>query len=123
MATVVVTLENLREQLSRPGIVLFDFWADWCAPCRAFAPIYEAASEQHHDIRFGKIDTEDQPELAEAFGIQSIPTIIAFRDGLPVFAEAGSLPPDALEALITAIRGLDMEEVRKQLEQDRDGPG
>jgi len=123
MATVDVTLENLRENLSSPGITLLDFWAEWCAPCRGFAPVFEAASERHDDIRFGKIDTEAQPELAEAFGIRSIPTLVAFRDGLPVFAQSGALPPDALEALITAIRGLDMEEVRRQLDKEGDGPG
>src|SRR5688500_6949932 len=93
MATVDVTLENLRESLSRPGITLLDFWASWCGPCRGFAPTYEAASETHADIRFGKVDTEAQPELAEAFGIKSIPTIVAFRDGLPVFAQAARCRP------------------------------
>lgn len=115
MATLELTSENFDEVTTRDGIVLVDFWASWCAPCRRFAPVYERASETHQDITFGKVDTEAQPELAQKFDIRSIPTIMAIRDGVVVFARAGALPEATLESLISKIRALDMDQVRQEL--------
>ncbi|GAA2826259.1 thioredoxin [Leucobacter komagatae] len=117
MSTVEITKDNLEQTISAGGIVLLDFWAAWCGPCRSFAPVFETASEENSDIVFGKIDTEAEQELAGMFGITSIPTIMAFRDGINVFAQAGALPAPTLTQLIDAVRGLDMDEVRTQLAQ------
>ena len=115
MATVAVTKENLDETLSDNEIVFLDFWADWCRPCHQFAPVFEQASDKHTDITFGKIDTEDQQQIAAAANIRSIPTLMAFRDGILVFSQAGALPAPSLEQLIGAVRDLDMEDVRRQI--------
>ncbi|MEE6259470.1 thioredoxin [Plantactinospora sonchi] len=115
MATVELTTANFDEVTEQPGIVLVDFWADWCGPCKRFAPIYERSSEKHEDVVFGKVDTEAQQDLAVRYGIQSIPTIMAVRDGVVVFAQPGMLPESALESLIEQVQALDMEDVRKQL--------
>jgi thioredoxin 1 len=115
MATVELTTGNFDEVTGKDGIVLVDFWASWCGPCVRFAPVYKEASEKHTDIVFGKVDTEAQPELAAKFDIQAIPTIMAIRDGVIVFAQPGALPGSALESLIGKVQELDMEDVRKQL--------
>ncbi len=115
MATVEVTSDNFKSLIEKPGVVLLDFWAEWCGPCRAFAPVFEKASEAHTDVVFGKIDTEDQQELAGAAGIQAIPTLMLFRDGVLLFRESGALPPAALEELVSQAKQLDMDKVRAEI--------
>lgn len=117
MATVALTSATFEPTVTGDGIVLVDFWAGWCGPCRRFAPVFEQASQQNPDVVFAKVDTEAEPALAGALRITSIPTLMAFRDGVLVFAQPGALPPAALDQLITAVRGLDMDEVRGKLAQ------
>jgi thioredoxin 1 len=112
MATVALTADTFTPTVTGAGIVLVDFWAGWCGPCRRFAPIYEQASRQHTDIVFGKVDTEAESALAAALHISSIPTLMAFRDGVPVFAQPGALPSAALDRVIGSIRDLDMDDIR-----------
>jgi len=117
MATVELTAENFADVIGSSEIVLVDFWAEWCGPCRRFAPIFDAASERHTDVVFGKVDTEAQQELAAAFQIQSIPTLMAFRDQVILFAQPGALPGEALDGLIAQIEAVDMEDVRAELKE------
>ncbi len=115
MATVQLTGENFEEKAIGEGITLVDFWASWCGPCRAFAPVFDKASQTHPDITFGKVDTEAEQGLAGAAQITAIPTLMAFRDGILVYREAGALPARALEDLITEIRALDMDEIKAKV--------
>ena len=115
MATVALTLENFEQTILDGGTVFVDFWAGWCGPCLQFAPNYEAASEANPDLTFAKVDTEDQQQLAAAMNITSIPTIMAFKDGIGVFAQAGALPRPMLDDLIAQVRALDMDRVRAEL--------
>jgi thioredoxin 1 len=121
VATVELTTENFNEVVGAPGTVLVDFWASWCGPCRNFAPVFEKAAETHDDIVFGKVDTEAQVELAQAFNISSIPTLMAVRDGVVLYAQPGALPSAALEELIGKVRAVDMDEVREAIANEQAG--
>jgi thioredoxin 1 len=115
MSTIALTRDTFEDTVTQSGITLVDWWASWCGPCRMFAPVFETASEKHPDVTFGKIDTEDQQELSAAAEITSIPTLMAFRDGILVFRQPGALPAAALEQVIQAVRDLDMDEVRAEV--------
>lgn len=115
MATRELTLENFESTIQDNPIVLIDFWAEWCGPCRAFGPIFEKAAEKHEDVVFGKVNTEQQQALAGQLGIRSIPTLMIFRDNILLFAQPGMLPAEALDDLITQTRALDMDEVREKI--------
>ncbi|GGW93490.1 putative thioredoxin-2 [Streptomyces malachitofuscus] len=118
-STVELTKENFDQMVTDNEFVLIDFWAAWCGPCRQFAPVYEKAADENPDLVFGKVDTEAQPELAAAFGIQSIPTLMIVRDQVAVFAQPGALPEAALTDVIGQARKLDMDEVRKQIAEQQ----
>jgi thioredoxin 1 len=115
MPTTQITKDTFNDTINNNNIVLVDWWAEWCGPCRSFAPVFEEASEKHDDIVFGKVDTETQPELAAMARITSIPTIMAFREGILIFSQAGALPARSLEELIGKVRELDMEQVHAAL--------
>ena len=120
MSTVDLTLEDFEKTIEDNGIVFVDFWADWCAPCRQFAPVYEEASDDHEDIVFGKVDTESQQQLAAMAQITSIPTLMVFRDGIAIFRQAGALPAPVFDDLIEQVRAVDMDDVRRQIKEQEE---
>lgn len=121
MSVIELTKDNFQETIDADGIVIVDFWATWCGPCRAFAPVFEKSATKHEDITFGKVNTEEQRELSASFGIQAIPTLMVFRDKVLVFNQAGALPPPAFERLIGEVRKLDMDDVRRQIAEHQAG--
>lgn len=121
MSTIALTRDTFEDTVTQSGITLVDWWASWCGPCRMFAPVFETASEKHPDVTFGKIDTEDQQELSAAAGITSIPTLMAFKKGKLVFSQPGALPAPALEQVIKAVEGLDMDDVRREIAEQQQG--
>ena len=120
MATIDLTSDAFERTVTADGIVMVDFWAEWCGPCKAFGPVYEAASEKNPDITFAKIDTEAQQEIAGALEIRSIPTLMIFRDGIQLFSQPGALPGHALDDLIDQVKAIDMDEVRAEIAKQTD---
>jgi thioredoxin 1 len=125
MATRALTTEDFKPTVENGGILFIDWWAEWCGPCRAFAPVYEKVADANPDITFAKIDTDKEQQLAAAFGIRSIPTLMIFRDGIPLYAQPGALPQPELEELVRKVRALEMDEVRRVISerQGADAPG
>lgn len=118
MATIQLTNDNFEETINNNDIVFVDFWADWCGPCKMFGPVFETVSEAHPDVVFAKCDTEKERELAGTFQVRSIPMLMAFREGIPVFGQAGALPQEIFEELVGRVKELDMEEVRAKLKEE-----
>lgn len=118
MSTIALTADTFEALLAKEGIVFIDFWAAWCGPCRYFAPVFEAAAKKHPDISWAKVDTEAEPALAGALEIRSIPTLMIFRDGILLFAQAGALPAAALDELVAKVRALDMDEIRREVAKE-----
>ncbi len=123
MATVKITKDNFEETVASNNMVIIDFWAAWCGPCRGFAPVFEAASEKHTDVVFGKVNADEQQELAAAFSIRSIPYVMLLRENVILFAQAGSLPGEALESVIEQARALDMAQVHKEVAEQQAAAG
>jgi len=123
MATVTLTKENFEDTITNSDTVIVDFWAEWCGPCRTFAPTFEKASEEHEDIVFGKVDTEDQPELAGYFNVRSIPTLMVFRDNVILYSQPGALPPETFGDLIGQVKAIDMDEVHRQIAEAQAAEG
>jgi thioredoxin 1 len=121
VATVELSKDNFEQVVTGSDMVVVDFWAPWCAPCRAFAPTFEAASEKHEGVVFAKVNTEDEQEIAAAFNIRSIPTLMLFRENVILYAEPGALPPDALEEILNKAKSIDMQAVHKELAARGDG--
>ena len=119
MSTTTLTMENFEATVTGDGITFVDFWAEWCGPCKMFGPIFEQTADENPDVTFAKVDTEDQQELAASFNIRSIPTLMAFRDNILVFSQPGALPAEGLEQVITAVKGLDMDAVRRQIAEQQ----
>jgi thioredoxin 1 len=122
MAVIQLTQENIEDTINNNDIVVIDFWASWCGPCQAFKPVFEKASEKHTDATFASCNTEEQTELASMFKIQSIPTLVVFRDGIGIFGQPGMLPAEALDELMEKVRELDMNEVRAEIEKQQQAP-
>src|SRR5204862_3813402 len=122
VATVELTQENFEETVNKNPMVIIDFWAPWCGPCKGFAPVYEKAAETYPDVVFAKVNTDEEQELAGAFGIRSIPTLMVFRDKVILFQQAGALPGTALDQVITQAKSLDMAKVQKEIRQQNNGP-
>lgn len=121
MSTIDVTEDTFQDTITKDGIVFVDAWADWCGPCKQFAPTYEKASEKHTDVTFAKLDTEANQQLAAALEIQAIPTLMAFRDGIMLFQQAGAMPPAAFDDVIEQVKALDMDDVRRQIAEQNAG--
>ncbi len=119
MAVTALNNENIQPTIENNDIVVIDFWASWCGPCQAFKPVFEAASEKHDGVTFGSVNTEEEIELASMFQIRSIPTLVVFRDQIPIFGQPGMLPAEALDELIAKVKELDMDEVRAQVEEQK----
>lgn len=119
MAVTTLNTENLDSTITDNDIVVIDFWAEWCGPCQAFKPIFETASENHDGVAFASVNTEEQPDLAAMFQIRSIPTLVVFRDQIPIFGQPGMLPAESLDELIGKVKELDMEEVKAQVEAQK----